>query len=186
MFKIKQLFLFIFLALISISCDDSHDHDHDEEHIDAEGFVLESDGVVVYRQFEGEVTIDNLILAVNDTLDLSVHFLDHDGDEIEHEDEEDEEEELSFSISDSNIISIEVEDHDNDGHDHGEEHHELAFELMGLSSGTTTFTLSLMHEGHADYVSLPISVTVNPTMLSCSGQQLCLNGCCFMEIYATK
>ena len=46
-----------------------------------------------------------------------------------------------------------------DHHDH-EEHHELRFELTGLSAGTTTFTLSLMHDGHADYVSLPITVTV--------------------------
>ena len=40
------------------------------------------------------------------------------------------------------------------------EHHELGFELTGLSAGTTTFTLSLMHEDHADYTSLPITVTV--------------------------
>ena len=36
----------------------------------------------------------------------------------------------------------------------------LGFELIGLSSGGTTFTLSLMHDGHADFVSLPVSVTV--------------------------
>ena len=68
----------------------------------------------------------------------------------------------SFSITDSYIISVVAEEHEDDGdtHDHGEEHHELGFELTGLSAGTTTFTLSLMHEDHADYTSLPITVTV--------------------------
>ena len=96
-------------------------------------------------------------------MDVSIHFLDHDGDEIEHEDEEGEEDELVFEIVDMNVISIESEDHEDEGdhgHDHGDEHHELGFELIGLSSGGTTFTLSLMHDGHADFVSLPISVTV--------------------------
>ena len=51
-----------------------------------------------------------------------------------------------------------MEEHDDD-HDE-EEHHESGFELVGLTSGTTTFTISLMHNDHPDYTSLPISVTV--------------------------
>ena len=192
MFKIlKHTFLFVFISLTAVACDE-HDHDHDTEaHVDAEGFVLENNGTVVYRQFEGEVTVNNLILSVDETLDLSVHFLDHDGDEIEHEEGEHEEDALSFEISNSDIISIVMEDHEDedgdDDHDHDhEEHHELGFELMGVSSGTTTFKLSLMHDGHADFTSLPISVTVNPAMLSCTGKQLCLLSCCASTIYATK
>ena len=187
MFKIlRHLFLFLFIALTAVACDDDHNHDHDEEgHTDAEGFALESDGTVVYRQFEGEVTVDNLTLSVNETVDLSVHFLDHDGNEIEHEEGEHEEDALSFEISNSDIISIVMEDHEDgdDDHDHG---HELGFELMGISSGTTTFTLSLMHDGHADFTSLPISVTVNSGMFSCTGKQLCLSSCCAMNLYASK
>ncbi len=187
MFKIlKHLFLFVFISLTAVACDD---HDHDAEgHTDVEGFVLENNGTVVYRQFEGEVTVDNLTLSIDETLDLSVHFLDHDGNEIEHEEGEHEEDALSFEISNSDIISIVMEDHeDEDGDDHDHDHgHELGFELMGVSSGTTTFTLSLMHDGHADFTSLPISVTVNPTMLSCTGKQLCLLSCCASTIYATK
>ena len=141
-------------------CHDDHDHDDDgDDHTDADGFVLESNGVEVYREFEGAIT-NNLNLSVNGTLDLSVHFLDHEGNEIEHEDEEGEEEdELSFVISDSQIVSIMVEEHEEDGNE--EEHHELGFELTGLSVGSTTFTLSLMHGDHADYTSLPISITVS-------------------------
>ena len=157
--NVKQLGSFIIMGLVVISCDDSNPAAA-EEHIDAEGFALEIDGSEVYRELEGTITGD-LSVAINGTLELSIHFLDHDGNEIEHEEEEGgEEEELSFVIADSSIISVEAEDHEGGGDDHGDEHHELGFELTGLLAGTTTFTLSLMHDGHADYTSLPISVTV--------------------------
>ena len=157
----KVLSLSLVLLFVS-ACEDHDDHDHDHDaHIDAEGFILESDGTEIYRQFEGAVVVDNLNLSVGDTLDVSVHFLDHDGEEIEHEEENEEEESLVFVIDDMSVISIESEDHDDHGdHDHDGEHHELGFELIGLASGSTTFELSLMHEGHADFVSLPIAVTV--------------------------
>jgi len=135
-------------------CEEA-DHDHDDEdiHTDAEGFVLESDGNEIYKQFQGAVE-GNLNLTVNQMLELSVHFLDDDENEIEyHGDDEDG---LDFEIVDMNVISIELEEHDD--HDHGD--HGLGFELTGLSSGTTTFTLSLMHNGHSDFMSLPITVTV--------------------------
>ena len=156
--NLKQLFGLIFVGLIAVSCDDDSNPMASEEHLDAEGFALEIDGTEVYRQLEGAITGD-LSVAANGTLELSIHFLGHDGNEIEHEDEEGEEDELSFSITDSSIISVVTEDHEEeDGDDEG--HHELGFELAGLSVGTTTFTLSLMHDGHADYTSLPINVTV--------------------------
>ena len=201
--SIKQFLLFSFIGLVVIACEnDSSNPVAPEEHVDAEGLVLEHDGVEFYREFEGEVLVNNLTLNSGDDLELSVHFLDHDGNEIEHEDEEHEgeEDELSFTNYNQSIISFILgshdEDHSGEEHcdeiveqsvceasdhcewhvdegscedgddDHGddehgdEEHHELEFELMGISPGTTTFTLSLMHEGHADYISLPISVTV--------------------------
>ena len=192
--NLKQLFGLIFVGLIAVSCDDDSNPMASEEHLDAEGFALEIDGTQVYRQLEGTITGD-LSVAANGTLELSIHFLDHDGNEIEHEEEEGDEDELSFSIADSSIISVVAEEHDGcdtclescvsyvvENYGYTEEaanewclstpdssygcadsceHHELAFELTGLSAGTTTFTLSLMHDGHADYTSLPISVTVN-------------------------
>ena len=158
--NLKQLFGLIFVGLIAVSCDDDSNPMAPEEHLDAEGFALEIDGTEVYRQLEGDITGD-LSVAANGTLELSIHFLDHDGNEIEHEEEEGEEDELSFSITDSSIIAVVAEEHEEgDGDNHDEEHHELGFELTGLSVGTTTFTLSLMHDGHADYTSLPINVTV--------------------------
>jgi len=153
--SIKQFLLFSFIGLVVIACENDSNPVAPEEHIDAEGLVLEHDDVEFYREFEGEVLVNNLTLNSGDDLELSVHFLDHDGNEIEHEDEEHdgEEDELSFTNYNQSIISFVLGSHD-------EGHHELEFELMGIFPGTTTFNLSLMHEGHADYISLPISVTV--------------------------
>ena len=41
---------------------------------------------------------------------------------------------------------------------HNEEHNQI--EIMGLAEGFTTFTISIMHDGHADYTSMPIPITV--------------------------
>ena len=138
-----------------IGCEDD-DHDHDEEHTDADGFVLEDEsGTEVYREFEGATT-GTVTLAVGDTLELSVHFLDHDGNEIEHDEED--EDELSVSENDSNIAVFEVEEHE----EGEEEHHGMALHVVGVSTGSTSFKLQLMHDGHADYTSTNnVPVTVN-------------------------
>ena len=76
--------LFCFLLFFNVACEDNDDdHDHDDDHTDADGFVLENvSGTEVYREFEG-ASEGSITLSVGDTLEFSVHFLDHDGDEIE-------------------------------------------------------------------------------------------------------
>ena len=151
------VFMLIGMFLFTTGCeDDDHNHDHDEEHTDADGFVLENEsGSEVYREFEGAIT-GTVTLSVGDTLELSVHFLDHEGNEIEHEEEE--EEDLVISENDSNIAIVEVEEHE----EGEEEHHEMAIHVIGVSVGSTSFKLQLMHEGHADYTSTNnVPVTVN-------------------------
>jgi hypothetical protein len=140
-----KVFLLTSMILFTIGCDDD-DHDHDEEHIDADGFVLDDEsGAGVYREFEGALD-GAVILNVGDTLKLSVHFLDHDENEIEYE-----EDELLVSENDPNVAIIEVD-----------EHHEMAIHVIGVSSGSTSFKLQLMHQGHADYTSTNnVSVIVN-------------------------
>ena len=150
-------FLLTSMILFTAGCeDDDHDHYHDEEHTDADGFVLEDEsGTEVYREFEGGTT-GTVTLAVGDTLELSVHFLDHDGNEIEHD--EGDEDELSVSENDSNIAVFEVEEHE----EGEEEHHGMALHVVGVSTGSTSFKLQLMHDGHADYTSTNnVPVTVN-------------------------
>ena len=162
--KAHLVFMLVGMFLITTSCeDDDHDHDHDEDHLDADGFILENeDGTEMYREFEGAMT-GSLTLGVGDTLELSVHFLDHEGNEIEHEEEgeEDHEDGLAVSENDANIAVVEVEDHE-EGGEGGEEHHEMAIHVIGVSSGSTSFKLQLMHEGHADYTSTNnVPITVN-------------------------
>ena len=153
-------FLLTGMLLITTGCeDDEHDHDHDEDHTDADGLVLETEGgTEVYREFEGAVT-GGVVLDVGETLELSVHFLDHEGNEIEHseEDEEDHEDGLVVSENDATIAVVEVE-----GHEDGEDHHGNALHIIGVSTGSTSFKIQLMHEGHADYTSTNnVLVTVN-------------------------
>ena len=150
----------IFLALFVVSCEDD-DHDHAEEHIDAEGFILESEGNEIYREFKGTTT-GSVTVAVGETLEVSVHFLGDDGKELEHEEHEGEEEEGSLRVSGANssIATVEVEEGHDDGGDHDHEE-EMALEITGVSAGSTSFKLELMHEGHADYTSTNnVSITV--------------------------
>ena len=147
--------------LFTVGCEDeSHDdHDHEEGHTDADGFKLEdAAGNEVYREFEGAMT-GSVTLAVGETLELSVHFLDHEGNEIAHEEGEDHEDGLTVSGNDASIAVVEVEEHE-EGGDHDD--HGMALHVEGVSAGSTSFELKLMHDGHADYTSTNnVPVTVN-------------------------
>ena len=154
------------MLLFTTGCedDDHDDHDHEEGHTDADGFILEDEaGNEMYREFEGAMT-GSVTLAVGDTLELSVHFLDHEGNEIEHSEEEEGEEHedvLEVSGNDASVAIVEVEGHEEE-EDHDEEHHGSALHVIGVSAGSTSFTLQLMHDGHADYTSTNnVPVTVN-------------------------
>ena len=113
--KAQLVLLITSMMFFTTGCEDD-DHDHDEDHTDAEGFVLENkSGTEVYKEFEGAIVTNNLTLSVGDTLELSVHFLDHDGEEIEHEEEEDhgeDEDELRITGNDESIAIVEAEENE--------------------------------------------------------------------------
>ena len=164
------------LVLFAVACEDNKDSSEEEGHTDADGFILEANGTEVYREFKGSTT-GSITLKVGGDLDLSVHFLDDDGNEIEHEEEEhddhgDEEEELKVSGFDASIATIEF--HEEDGHNHRkislnlrgqeEDEHAMVLEVKGVGAGSTSFKLELMHGDHADYTStknVPVVVTAN-------------------------
>ena len=156
--KAQLVLLITSMMFFTTGCEDD-DHDHDEDHTDAEGFVLENkSGTEVYKEFEGAIVTNNLTLSVGYTLELSVHFLDHDGDEIEHEEAEGEEDELSASGFYADVAIVSVEEHE----EGEEEHHEMAIHVIVVSAGSTEFKLELMHGDHADYTStnnVPVTVT---------------------------
>ena len=151
--------LFTGALLFTISCEDDAHDDHEEGHTDADGFILEdAAGSEVYREFEGAAT-GSVTLAVGETLELSVHFLDHEGNEIAHEEEgeEDHEDGLVVSENDASVAVVEVEEHEE-----GEDHHGMGIHVQGVSAGSTSFKVQLMHDGHADYTSTNnVPVTVN-------------------------
>ena len=164
------------LVLFAVACEDNKDSSEEEGHTDADGFILEANGTEIYREFKGSTT-GSVTLKVGGDLDLSVHFLDDDGNEIEHEEEEhddhgDEEEELKVSGFDASIATIEF--HEEDGHNHRkislnlrgqeEDEHAMMLEVKGVGAGNTSFKLELMHGDHADYTStknVPVVVTAN-------------------------
>ena len=151
--------LFTGALLFTIGCEDDAHDDHEEGHTDADGFILEdAAGSEVYREFEGAAT-GSVTLAVGETLELSVHFLDHEGNEIAHEEEGEEDHEDGLVVSENNasVAVVEVEEHEE-----GEDHHGMAIHVQGVSAGSTSFKLQLMHDGHADYTSTNnVPVTVN-------------------------
>ena len=167
--------LFTSMLLFTTGCeDDDHDHDHDEDHTNANGFVLETEaGVEVYREFEGTQT-GGVTLSVGETLELMVHFLDSEGNEIEHSDDEhddhddggddhdDDGDGLVVSENDATIANVEVEGHDEEDGDDHEDEHGNALHVEGVSAGSTSFKLQLIHDGHPDYTSTNnVPVTVN-------------------------
>ena len=85
---------------------DDHDPDHgdcdSEAHLNVDGLILEYNGTEVYSQFQGAIT-GSLNLHVDETVDLSVHFLDQNGNEIESDPEC---YVPTFTVNDSNILSL--------------------------------------------------------------------------------
>ena len=173
--KAHVILLLTSMLLFTTGCEDTNDdHDHDDEgHTDAEGFVLQTEsGTELYKELDGAIITNNLTLAVGQTLELAVHFLDHDGEEIgheeegddhdhDHDEEEEEESELRITGNDETIATVEFEEHEHTDAD-GTVHHEMALEVTGVSAGTTSFKLELMHGDHADYTStsnVPVTVT---------------------------
>jgi len=207
--NIKHNLIAIALLLISVGCDDGSSNPViPEEHTDADGLVLELNGQEVYREFEGEYVTtlsDNISLSVGDEIELSVHFLDSNGDEIDsdsddhdhdhdddhddahcddystesectaiescewhsdenacesaadHDEHGDDENGLVISIANSDIVTITVEGNEEDeANNQGNGIH-----INAVSAGSTNFTIQLMHEGHSDYISMPIAIQVS-------------------------
>ena len=98
------------------------------------------------------------------------YTLDHEGNEIAHEEEGEEDHEDGLVVSENNasVAVVEVEEHEE-----GEDHHGMAIHIQGVSAGSTSFKLQLMHDGHADYTStnnVPVTVTKNELLKTLSAK----------------
>tara|TARA_B100001094_G_scaffold97713_1_gene93776 strand:- start:1992 stop:2444 length:453 start_codon:yes stop_codon:yes gene_type:complete len=149
------------MLLFVVACED--ENKDDEDHTDADGFILETeDGVETYKELKGAVT-GSVSVGVGDTLHFMVHFLDHDGEEIEHDDHDDhghdddgdDEDGVRVSGANSSVAVVEMIEEMHDGHE------EKLLQVVGVSTGSTSFKLELMHGDHADYTStnnVPVTV----------------------------
>ena len=130
--------------------DDDDDHDHgDEEH--CEDFTTEAD---CGAHAECEWHADDMACEDADG--------DH-GDEEHCEDFTTEADCGAHAECEWHADDMACEDADGDDHDHGDDDHEEGaghISITGVSAGTTSFQVKVMHNGHADYTSLPIDITV--------------------------
>ena len=163
--KISRKYLYTlfsaFMLLFVVACED--ENKDEEDHTDADGFILETeDGVEAYKELKGAVT-GSVSVGVGDTLHFMVHFLDHDGKEIEHDDHDDhghsddgdDEDGIRVSGANSSVAVVEMIEEMHDGHE------EELLQVVGVSTGSTSFKLELMHGDHADYTStnnVPVTV----------------------------
>ena len=145
--------------------DDHEDHDDHDGHSVFSGFQLweENMTTATYGQIglavSGEVT-----LAVGETKEYIVMFLDDD-DDHDHADEEHCEDFTTeadcgaHTECEWHADEMACEDAASDNHD---DHEEGAghISITGVSAGTTSFQVKVMHNGHADYTSLPIDITI--------------------------
>jgi len=153
----KSILTSIFVLVLAVgfaACDDNpvaDDNDNDDEHAEVEGLLMEVNGAEVFRVLEGEVSCAQSpcgvsVAAGDETPLISVEFLDHDGDHIHGEDLGDDFS-LGFEIEDESIA--EFEQHAEDG--------KWNFHIHGEQSGETKMQLQLLHVGHADFTTPPLS-----------------------------
>jgi len=134
-------------SIISISTEEDHDDHEDGEH--CEDLMTETE---CGEHDECEWHAD----------DMACEDADHDDhahcEDFMSEAECGEHDECEWHADDMACEDAEHDDHDD--HDDHDEEHGYTFELETLTPGTTTFTVKLMHEGHSDYTSAPITIVV--------------------------
>lgn len=145
--RFLSLFAFLFAFTFISACDstDVDDDDH-SDHAEVEGLTLRANGVTLVTVDEGvaEGTI-NVPLG-DETALIFVQFIDHDGDVLTIDDPE-----FSLGHTIGNTSTIEWEQHEGEDYE---------FHLKGLSAGSTTLTLELLHGDHADFRTPAINVLV--------------------------
>ena len=136
------------LVLVFAGCDGNPVKSDEHDHAEAVGLVITQSGAEIARYEQGAVTGKITVKANEETPLLSVKFIDeHDGDLFVPEEDH---YSLAWTIADLSIA--EVEQHAEDG--------KWKFHIKGKAAGTTTIEIKILHDDHADFVSLPITIEV--------------------------
>ncbi len=150
--SLKTLFVLPLLIIAFSGCekDNPVEGDHDHEHAEAAGMVIAQNNVEIVRYEAGEVSGQMTIKTGETTSILSVQFIDeHDGDLFTPEEDH---YVLAWTFADDNIAAI-IQDESTD---------KWEFKVQGIIAGETTVEMKIMHDDHADFVSLPVPVIVTP------------------------
>jgi hypothetical protein len=144
---------FILLAaafLLVSGCETKNPVTDEEGHEEAVGLVITSSGLELVRYENGVVTGSVSVQAGQETPLLTVQFIDeHDGALFQPDEEG---HTLGVDIEHADIA--EMEQHAEDGL--------WRFHIIGKTAGTTSMEVKIIHEDHADFVSLPIPIQVTP------------------------
>ena len=130
--------------------DEDHEgHDHGDDHGDDEPY-LEITGY--------DSSIISITVGGHD--DHDDHGDEHHCEDFMTEAECGEHDECEWHADDNACEDAHDHGEDHDDHDDHDEEHGYTFELESLAPGTTSFTVTLMHQGHSDYTSQEITITV--------------------------
>jgi hypothetical protein len=136
-------------ALFFVGCDGNPVDAHDD-HADVEGVSLVASGATLVTVEEAVVSGTIAVAAGSETALIQAKWLDHDGNEV-HEEDLDAAYTLQVTTADQAVA--EIEQHASYGR--------FRFHVVGVSAGSTTITVKLMHSDHADFLTPPIPVNVN-------------------------
>lgn len=141
----KLLTVTLLLTVVFTACSNSVSDDHDEH--EPVGLVVFSDNALVLTQSPDGTIDGNFSIIAGTTVDFTVQFLDAEEDPFTPDVEE---HSTTFSvINGSDNISITTSELD-----------PYRFDISGVAAGSSTFTITLLHEDAAEFVSLELPVTV--------------------------
>ncbi|MBO6793797.1 MAG: hypothetical protein JJ895_07800 [Balneolaceae bacterium] len=145
----NNLFLYSVLGIfITVAACSNSVTGGEDEHSEPEGFRLKLSGQTIVEQLPDEALTGGITVeAGEETALISIFFINHDGEEFQPDGEE---ETLGYEFAASGIA--ESEQHSEDG--------KWSFHVHGETEGNTTLQLMIMHDGHSDFESLPIPITV--------------------------
>jgi len=147
--KYLYLMLIVIIPLFLLHCKDDNPVDDDEsEHAEAEGLIITSPTDTVFIYKEGTVTGTLQIKTGQTSPMLTVQFYDADGDVFQPDTDH---HQLGYEISNTSFLQL-IEQTGTP----------WQFVLKGLTVGSTNFRIKILHEGHDDFVSGLMPVTVIP------------------------
>ena len=143
------ILLIIYTFLIS-ACDQDSEHDHEGVHVDVDGFILQtSNHQEIYREFTGS-TSGNILIKFGQSLELSISFLDDDGNTILNSPDF-QDKSIQITEYEETIINFQLR----------QNIYPYTVIISGLGAGQTFAKLQLNHGGHPDYIATnKILVTV--------------------------